>query len=164
MTYPRRHNFTERSHKVLELAHDVAKERGHGGISPVHLALGLLREGDGVAMTALRSHGIVPKTLEHELEEALAGTPVPAEPPAELSMTAGGEDLLTQARAEARALGHRYVGTEHLLLALMRDRDGSPARVLARQGLAFDEARARILWILTADPQNPAPFVAPTAV
>ena len=69
-----------------------------------------------------------------------------------------------QARAEARALGHRYVGTEHLLLALMRDRDGSPARVLARQGLAFDEARARILWILTADPQNPAPFVAPTAV
>ena len=161
MTYPRRSSFTERLHDVLELAHRVASGLGHSAVSPVHLALGLLREGQGVAVTALRYHGVDLAIFKRVLEAAVVANPRAPEPRATLAMTAAGEEVLAQARREAAALNHRYVGTEHLLLALMADPGSPTAEAFAERGLTPSLARARILWILGADPQNPAPFVAP---
>ena len=163
MMYPR-HNSTERSQRVLQIAFRIARKLGHEGVSPVHVALGLLGEGKGVAVTALRFHGVDVETVARELRETLPPSPIPLEPSTEPRLTSDGERLLSQARVEARDLGHPYVGTEHLLLALVRDTAGLPGRALARQGLTLADAKARIVWMLTTDPLNPAPFVSPRAV
>ena len=162
ISYPRPRNFTERSHRVIELASEFAAEQGHEGVTPLHIAIGLIREGQGVAATALQLHGLRLDLLEQELAQAanvrssdeVIGTPLARESAA----------LVDQAAAESRELGHRYVGTEHILLALLRDPGADTGRVLAEHGFSHEMCKARVLYILNGDPANPLPFVPPTAV
>jgi ATP-dependent Clp protease ATP-binding subunit ClpC len=147
MLYNRYPNFTERNYKVLSLAQDIAKVRGDGAIAPLHVALGLLREGQGVAATVLHNHGIALETLEQEFLSAPLGTGQASGLPRELPLSADCERLLAQARTEAEQLRHSYVGTEHLLLALLRE--GSVSLALARHGLTSDTAKADVVVILS---------------
>ena len=155
MVLPKGLNPTERIRKILADAQEHARSHGSSGIEPLHLAVALLREGEGVATTAIRFHGGNPERLVLELEKELlpaAGSPQSAE------LSASSVELLEQAGAESRAMGHAYLGTEHLLLALLRNADAPAARILGQGGFSVDQARARIDWILLGPTQNPPPF------
>jgi ATP-dependent Clp protease ATP-binding subunit ClpC len=163
MPYRRRGNLTERSYRVIELAEKSAAELKHASVGPTHLALGLLREGEGVAATALQFHGINLEALNAALTASLTDS-ARTETTLDPELSADADKALDQAAAEAAELGHSYVGTEHILLAMLRDSDGVAATTLARHGFTFAMARARILWILGATPEKQEPFVAPAAV
>ena len=152
-------NITERSYRVLELATIAATELGHASVTPAHIALGLLREGDGVAATAIKTHGVSVKDVVKEIEASL--TPKPVNQATKPELTSDSEQLIDRAVEEARALGHSYTGTEHFLLALLRDSAGSISQSLAQRGFSHAMARARILWILGGDPHAPQEFVTP---
>lgn len=159
MTYRRPGNFTERSHQVIELAAAFAAECGHSAVSPLHIAVGLLREGQGVAATALQLHGLNLGSLESELAAELSKLPTSSQ--SEMQLSAEAQVLLEKASEASRELEHPYVGTEHFLLALARD-SGGTARLLSRHGFTFEMAKARVLYILNADLAKP--FVPPTGV
>jgi ATP-dependent Clp protease ATP-binding subunit ClpC len=152
-------NITERSYRVLDLATLAARELGHSAVLPAHIALGLLREGEGVAATAIQTHGVVLKDLMKDLESAL--TTQAAGQSTKPELTPDAEQLIDRAVEEARSLGHPYTGTEHLLLALLRDPAASVSQLLANRGFSHAMARARILWILGGDPDAPQEFVTP---
>ena len=147
-----RMNLSERSKKVVELAGTAATRFGESAISDVHLAIGLVTEGEGVAVTAMQFHGISRDRVVEQLLEL-----------AEMSLpqSADVDSLIAGAHAESRAIGHPYVGTEHLLLALLRDERSPIARLFGQYGFTYEMAKARIMWILYGDPQNPAPFSTP---
>jgi ATP-dependent Clp protease ATP-binding subunit ClpC len=147
-------NLTERSRKALELAQSAAR---NDAVSPLHLVLGLIQEGGGVAVTALRFHGVAIEGLVEELTVLAADSAAGRREP-------GIDALLSAAHAESESMDHPYVGTEHLLLALLRDPGSTTARALARHGMTYHDAKARILRILSADPMNPGPFAPPSAV
>ena len=147
-----RMNLSERSKKVVELAGAAATRFGESAITDVHLAIGLLTEGEGVAVTAMQFHGISRDRVVEQLVE-LAQLPS--------SESADVDSLIAGAHAESRAIGHPYVGTEHLLLALLRDEHSPVARLFGQYGFTYEMAKARILWILYADPHHPAPFSTP---
>jgi ATP-dependent Clp protease ATP-binding subunit ClpC len=151
-------NFTERLRDVLKIAGKVAKQAGSDTVTPEHIAVGMLREGEGVGATALRFQGIDRAGLEAEIMQHL---PVREKRSAadDLSYDGRAVQLVEGAVAEAGELGHSYVGTDHLLLALLRDTAGPTAKILGRRGVGFELARARILWMLAGDPQ--APFAPP---
>jgi ATP-dependent Clp protease ATP-binding subunit ClpC len=158
---PKVPNLTERTRRILELAQDAANERGDRSISPLHVALGLIREGEGVATTAMLLHGVVIDRLVRELIEAASAPDVNA---SREHQTSEVDALLNSAHREAVAIGHPYVGTEHLLLALLSERESLVAQAVSRQGMTYHDAKARILWILSGDPNNPEPFVPAAAV
>ena len=156
------YNFTERARRVLDIAFRTAREFRHPVVLPLHVASAVLEEGSGVAMTALRFHGITADDLEPTLTAALekmTGGASVADP------VVGDEiaELLVAAEAEATSLGHRYLGTDHLLLALLRDPTSVLARALEERHCGLNEARARIQWVLTANPMNPEAFAPPPA-
>jgi ATP-dependent Clp protease ATP-binding subunit ClpC len=159
MTIPSRKALTERAYRVFEFAHYLAAQRGDSVVTPLHIALGVLREREGVAMTALFFCGIAPETLELEFTQALSTGLVNVRGENACSAIVDSDELLERARVEARHLHHSYVGTEHLVLALLHDTTGVPAQVLARHGIGFNDALARVLWILDSDPLRPEPFV-----
>jgi ATP-dependent Clp protease ATP-binding subunit ClpC len=161
MTYRRPVNFTERARRVMELASTFAAECRHPVVSPVHIAIGLMREGEGVAATALRFHGLKLDSLERVLTDELSNVPTLSQPESQFS--AESQALLDEAGDESRSIGHPYVGTEHLLLALVRD-SGAVSRLLSGHGMTYEMTKARVLYILNADLENPEPFVSPTAV
>lgn len=143
-------NVTDRTRKVLGIAHDFAAHLGHEAVLPEHIAIGLLREGEGVAVAALLNRNVPIDTLERELEAQLSPSGSLGEEARELSWAPASTRVLEQAGVESRDLGHPYMGTEHLLLALLRDPAGAPARVLARYGLGLDDARTEVVKVLTA--------------
>jgi ATP-dependent Clp protease ATP-binding subunit ClpC len=142
------HNLTERSRKIVALARRAAAARGHSRVSAAHLLLGILEEGEGVAATALGLHGVAVDDLSARAH-ALAESAGPGEPDAEA--------ILAMARSEADEMDQDYVGTEHLLLALTRDRESPVANELARRGVSYQSAQARIAWIVSGGPRDPAP-------
>jgi ATP-dependent Clp protease ATP-binding subunit ClpC len=145
-------NLTERSRALVELARHAAARLGQSRVSAAHLLLGIIHEGEGVAVTALRFHGVALDDLSARVT-TLAESAGASEPDADA--------ILAVARKEADAIGHPYVGTEHLLLALLSDRESPVAKELARRGMSYDDARARVMWILSGDPHHPEAFASP---
>ncbi len=129
-------NFTEKSREALRLAHDAACEMGHGYVGSEHLLLGLIREGTGVAAKALASAGITAEASAQKVKEII-GTAEPLEPNTELSLTPRSKRILELAAMEARRLGHNYIGTEHILMAVIRDGDGVAAQILTSLGVSL---------------------------
>lgn len=152
MAMPRRPFLTSRAHQAFALAHDLADQLGHDAVSPVHLALGVLREGRSVAVCALFNRGVPLDVLDHELEARLPRPGTPRTPSPNRSWSPSDEQLIDQAKLEARELGTEFFGCEHLLLALLRDGTGAPAHVLGRYGVRFDDARDEVLRIYSARP------------
>lgn len=155
MTMPRRPFLTTRAHEVFALAHDLADRRGDGALAPAHLALGVLQEGRGVAVHALHVRGVPLDALARALEAELPAPGVPRTPPGARRWTPEDERVVEQCVHEARELGTEYYGSEHLLLALLRDPAGAPARALARHGVAYEDVRAEVVRVLRPAPAGP---------
>ncbi|MBE7045327.1 MAG: ATP-dependent Clp protease ATP-binding subunit [Ruminococcaceae bacterium] len=127
-------NFTEKARTALGNAHDVACELGQQYVGSEHLLLGLIREGSGVAAKALSEAGVSEESLKKKLEEMIPSTEaLPLE--TELSLTPRSKKILEISAWEARRMGHNYIGTEHMLMAILRDGDGVAAQLLAASGV-----------------------------
>lgn len=151
----RGYNFTERVRKILALAQAEAGRFGHLYVTPEHILLGLVRESQGVASVVLVNLHVDLDAVQQRLEEQIPpGTADGALLP-ELAYTLSAKRVLELAIAEARTFKHSYVGTEHLLLALLRDEGGVPAQILAAYGVGADNAGAETRRLLGAEPERP---------
>jgi ATP-dependent Clp protease ATP-binding subunit ClpA len=148
MLIPRFPHLTARARHVLALANDLADRRGDTDVTPAHVLLGLLQEGQSVAVYALSARGVPLDALAEELTAALPPPGAPRAAPAVRGWTAADEALVMQAAREARELDTPYYGAESLLLALLRDAEGVPTRLLARHGVGFESVQAEVRRVL----------------
>jgi ATP-dependent Clp protease ATP-binding subunit ClpC len=142
------YNFTERVRKVLAMASEEAARLNHEYVGTEHMLLGLIREGDGVAVAVLRSLQVdlaeVRRTIEGLVKRGKTGPPVRRD----LPYTSRAKKVLELAMAEARGLNHAYVGTEHLLLGLLAEEKGIAAQVLSSLGVRLGTARSEAINLL----------------
>ena len=139
------YNFTERVRKVLQMAREEAQRLHHEYVGTEHILLGLIREGEGVAAAVLQSLNVDLDEIQQKIEESVKkGKAAQASGP-DLPYTSRAKKVLELAMSEARELNHSYVGTEHLLLGLLREEKGIAAQVLADVGVNLDAARAETL-------------------
>jgi hypothetical protein len=138
--------FTDRARRAVIQAQDEARKLGHGSVGPEHVLLGLLAVGGGIAAEALESLDISLEETRDGVQE-IAGR-VQDTPAGAILFTPAARQLPEGALREAQRLGYDYVGTEHLLLALLREGDGVTARVLAAQGTDHAQIRERVLDLL----------------
>lgn len=154
--------FTQRARRVLGLAQEEAERLNHNYIGTEHLLLGLMREEGGVAGRVLRDLGLEPRRVE-ELVERLTRASTRTSP-AQLDLSPGTKKVLELAVDEARRMGHHYIGTEHLLLGLVRQQEGVAIDVLKRLGISPEEVRRQTRRVLQESPmqsQNPPEEKAP---
>jgi ATP-dependent Clp protease ATP-binding subunit ClpC len=150
--------FTQRARRVLSLAQEEAERLQHGQIGTEHLLLGLMREEGGVAGRVLRELGLDQRRVEELVvrltdsgSRTSGGT---------LDLSPGTKKVLELAVDEARRMGHHYIGTEHLLLGLVRQQDGVAIDVLRRLGISPEEVRRSTRRVLSESPvqqQTPTP-------
>ncbi|MBE3597176.1 MAG: ATP-dependent Clp protease ATP-binding subunit [Hydrogenibacillus sp.] len=149
--------FTERAQKVLSLAQEEAVRLGHNSIGTEHILLGLIREGEGIAAKALMNLGLSLEKIQEEVETLIGRG---HEKPLNTPYTPRAKKVIELSFDEARKLGHTYVGTEHILLGLIREGEGVAARVLNNLGVSLNKARQQVLQllgnseILSASPQG----------
>ncbi|HZI26690.1 MAG TPA: ATP-dependent Clp protease ATP-binding subunit [Gemmatimonadaceae bacterium] len=149
------YNFTERVRKVLQMAREEAQRLHHEYVGTEHILLGLIREGEGVAAAVLQNLNVDLDEVQQKIEETVKkGKAVTATGP-DLPYTSRAKKVLELAMSEARELNHSYVGTEHLLLGLLREEKGIAAQVLTEAGVNLDAARTETLRLLgTEMPQQ----------
>ncbi|MDE0394388.1 MAG: ATP-dependent Clp protease ATP-binding subunit [Gammaproteobacteria bacterium] len=141
------YNFTDRVRKVLAMARDEAIRLQHDYVGTEHILLGLIREGEGVATAVLTQLNADLDQVHERVEESVKpGQATIAL--GELPYTSRAKKVLEFAMAEARELSHSYVGTEHLLLGLIREEKGIAAQVITSFGISLEEARAETLKVL----------------
>lgn len=138
--------FTERANRVMLLAEDEAKRLNHGYVGTEHLLLGLIREGQGVAARALAEVGINFNQVKSEIERVIGRGEQMIE--GKLGFTPRSKKVLNLAIDEARLLGHNYIGTEHLLLGLIREGEGIAARILKELGVDLEVIRRTVINLL----------------
>lgn len=137
--------FTERAQKVLALAQEEAVRLGHNNIGTEHILLGLVREGEGIAAKALGALNVKADQIQKEVEQ-LIGTGQQVSQT--IHYTPRAKKVIELSMDEARKLGHSYVGTEHILLGLIREGEGVAARVLNNLGVSLNKARQQVLQLL----------------
>ena len=138
--------FTERARKVLTHGQEEAQRLQHNYIGTEHLLLGLIREGDGVAAKVLSSFGVDLEKVRKAVEDRIVrGERVVT---GEVGLTPRAKKVIELAVDEARNLEHPYIGTEHLLLGLLREGEGLGADVLESFGLNLKEVRAKTMQVL----------------
>ncbi|WP_094701832.1 ATP-dependent Clp protease ATP-binding subunit [Brevibacillus laterosporus] len=142
--------FTERAQKVLALALEEAVRLGHKDIGTEHVLLGLIREGEGIAAKALQALGLGLDKIQSEVESLIGRAP---EQPANTTnytpnYTPRAKKVIELSMDEARKLGHTYVGTEHILLGLIREGEGIAARIMNNLGVSLNKARQQVLQLL----------------
>lgn len=147
--------FTQRAQKVLYLAQEEARRLNYPYVGTEHLLLGLIREGEGVAARALNSLGIEADKARSMVEEMVEK--VHGNIPAEMVLTPRAKKVLELAVDEARRMGHNYVGTEHLLLGLIREGEGVAAQVLNSLDVDQGKVRQVILQMLGGSPVQNQP-------
>lgn len=140
--------FTARAIKVLELAQYAAQELQHHYVGTEHLLLGLIQEGEGVAARALLSLEVDLETVRDEVETILGASSSEAKTGSPASYTPRAKRVMELAMMEAQDLGHNYIGTEHILLGLLRENEGIAARVLMRLGADLDLVKEVVLEML----------------
>jgi ATP-dependent Clp protease ATP-binding subunit ClpC len=137
--------FTERAQKVLSLAQEEAVRLGHNNIGTEHILLGLIREGEGIAAKALIALNLGLEKIQDEVESLIGRG---QEQPTNIAYTPRAKKVIELSMDEARKLGHTYVGTEHILLGLIREGEGVAARVLNNLGVSLNKARQQVLQLL----------------
>jgi ATP-dependent Clp protease ATP-binding subunit ClpC len=149
------YNFTERVRKVLQMAREEAQRLHHEYVGTEHILLGLIREGEGVAAAVLQNLNVDLEEVQQKIEETVKkGKAAQATGP-DLPYTSRAKKVLELAMSEARELNHSYVGTEHLLLGLLREEKGIAAQVLTDAGVNLEAARQETLRLLgTEMPQQ----------
>jgi ATP-dependent Clp protease ATP-binding subunit ClpC len=151
------YNFTERVRKVLAMAREEAERLRHEYVGTEHILLGLIREGEGVAAAVLQNLSVDLDEIQQKIEDTVKKGKATAATGPDLPYTSRAKKVLELAMAEARDLTHNYVGTEHLLLGLLREEKGIAAQVLTDAGINLDAARAETLRLLGTDmPQGGA--------
>jgi ATP-dependent Clp protease ATP-binding subunit ClpC len=151
------YNFTERVRKVLAMAREEAARLHHEYVGTEHILLGLIREGEGVAATVLQNLNVNPRALAQRVEEVVRPGRSRVPPAYDLPYTSRAKRVLEESMAERRELQHSYVGTEHLLLALLREEKGIAAQVLVEAGLTLAHARAETLRLLGTEMPEAVP-------
>jgi ATP-dependent Clp protease ATP-binding subunit ClpC len=164
------YNFTDRVRKVLQMAREEAARLHHEYVGTEHILLGLIREGEGVAAAVLQNLNVDLEEISQRIEETVKKGKAAAATGPDLPYTSRAKKVLELAMAEARELNHSYVGTEHLLLGLLREEKGIAAQVLTDAGVSLEASRAETLRLLGSElppPQgtpgtNPPPAAAPS--
>src|SRR5438270_1241118 len=152
------YNFTERVRKVLAMAREEAARLHHEYVGTEHILLGLIREGEGVAAAVLQNLSVDLDEIQQKIEETVKKGKAAAATGPDLPYTSRAKKVLELAMGEARDLSHGYVGTEHVLLGLLREENRIAAQVLTAAGVNLDAANAETLrWIGTEMPQGGAP-------
>jgi ATP-dependent Clp protease ATP-binding subunit ClpA len=138
--------FTDRARRVVVLARQEARLLDHDHVGTEHILLGLLREGEGVAVKALVAVGIDLPDVRQRVE-GLIGRGAQA-PPGHIPFTGPAKHVLELSLREALQFGHNYIGTEHILLGLIREQDGVAAQVLAGVGADAENVRRQVILLL----------------
>jgi ATP-dependent Clp protease ATP-binding subunit ClpC len=141
--------FTDRARKVMALANQEAQRFNHEYIGTEHILLGLVKEGSGVGANVLKNLGVDLRKVRLEVEKLVHSGPDMVTM-GKLPQTPRAKKVIEYAIEEARNLNHNYVGTEHLLLGLLREHDGVAAQVLMNLGLKLEEVREEVLNLLGA--------------
>jgi ATP-dependent Clp protease ATP-binding subunit ClpC len=141
--------FTDRARKVMALANQEAQRFNHEYIGTEHILLGLVKEGSGVGANVLKNLGVDLRKVRLEVEKLVKSGPEMVTM-GKLPQTPRAKRVIEYAIEEARNLNHNYVGTEHLLLGLLREQDGVAAQVLMNLGLKLDDVREEVLNLLGA--------------
>lgn len=139
--------FTERAQKVIIISQQFAQELGHNYVGTEHILLGLLQEGEGVAAKALINLGIGMPQLQGAIIQAVGRGSTQGKL---MGFTPRTKRVFELSFQEARSLGHNYIGTEHLLLSLIRESEGVAAKVLLQLGANLEKAREEVLNILNS--------------
>src|ERR1700728_4001813 len=139
--------FTDRARRVVVLAQEEARMLNHNYIGTEHILLALIREGEGVAAHALESLGISLEGVRQQVEEII-GRGQQAPPSGHIPLTPRTKKVLELSLREALRLGHNYIGTEHILLGLIREGDGVAAQVLVMLGADLNRVRQQVIQLL----------------
>ncbi|MBI4354019.1 MAG: ATP-dependent Clp protease ATP-binding subunit [Candidatus Omnitrophica bacterium] len=148
--------FTERARKVILLAKEEAKRFNHDYIGTEHILLGLIREGEGVAAAVLQKLGLSPEKIRLEVEKLVQSGPSTMVS-GDIPFTPKAKKVIELAMEEARSLGHNYIGTEHLLLGLIREGEGVASQVLVNLGLDLNRVRNEVITLLGSSGPVPTP-------
>ncbi|MGH9022194.1 MAG: Clp protease N-terminal domain-containing protein, partial [Acidimicrobiia bacterium] len=139
--------FTDRARRVVVLAQEEARLLNHNYIGTEHILLGLIREGEGVAAKALESLGISLEVVRAQVEEIIGqGSSTPS---GHIPFTPRAKKVLELSLREALQLGHNYIGTEHILLGLIREGEGVAAQVLVKLGADLSRVRQQVIQLLS---------------
>src|SRR5690242_13479360 len=139
--------FTDRARRVVVLAQEEARMLNHNYIGTEHILLGLIHEGEGVAAKALESLGISLEAVRQQVEEIIGqGQQAPS---GHIPFTPRAKKVLELSLREALQLGHNYIGTEHILLGLIREGEGVAAQVLVKLGADLNRVRQQVLQLLS---------------
>jgi ATP-dependent Clp protease ATP-binding subunit ClpA len=141
--------FTDRARRVVVLAQEEARLLNHNYVGTEHLLLGLIHEGEGVAAKALELLGIRLEVVRAQVEE-IVGRGQRA-PTGHIPFTPRAKTVLVLSLREAKQLGHDYIGTEHILLGLLREGEGVAAHVLVKLGADLSRARRQVIGLLSGD-------------
>jgi ATP-dependent Clp protease ATP-binding subunit ClpC len=145
--------FTDRARRVVVLAQEEARMLNHSYIGTEHILLALLDEGDGVGAKALELLGISLDAVRQQVEEIIGrGQHTPS---GHIPFTPRSKKVLELSLREALQLGHDYIGTEHLLLGLIREGDGVAAQVLVKLGADLNRVREQVIQLISG--QQPQP-------
>ena len=155
------YNFTDRVRKVLQMAREEAARLHHEYVGTEHILLGLIREGEGVAAAVLQNLNVDLDDIQQKIEETVKKGKAAAAAGPDLPYTSRAKKVLELAMTEAREINHSYVGTEHLLLGLLREEKGIAAQVLTDAGVSLEASRAETLRLLGSDMPQPAGGGAP---
>jgi ATP-dependent Clp protease ATP-binding subunit ClpC len=139
--------FTDRARKVMQLANQEALRLNHESLGTEHILLGLVKEGSGVAANVLKNLDVDLRKIRLEVEKLVQSSPEVVTP-RKLPQTPRAKKVIEYSVEEARNLNHTYVGTEHLLLGLLREQEGVAAQVLVNLGLRLEDVREEALNLL----------------
>src|SRR5579885_2073628 len=139
--------FTDRARSVVVLAQEEARLLNHNYIGTEHLLLGLIRESEGIAATALERLGVSLEVVRSRVEEIIGYGG--SSPSGHIPFTPRAKKVLELSLREALQLGHNYIGTEHLLLGLIREGEGVAAQVLVKLGADLNRVRQQVLQLLS---------------
>src|SRR5881296_1553391 len=153
--------FTDRARRVVVLAQEEARMLNHNYIGTEHILLGLIHEGEGVAAKALESLGISLEAVRSQVEEIIGQGQ--AAPTGHIPFTPRAKKVLELSLREALQLGHNYIGTEHILLGLIREGEGVAAQVLQKLGADLSRVRQQVIQLLSGyGPSQEKPSGEPT--
>jgi ATP-dependent Clp protease ATP-binding subunit ClpC len=144
--------FTEKARRVVVLAQEEARMLNHNYIGTEHLLLGLLHEGEGVGAKALESLGVSLEAVRRQVEEIIGQGQ--AAPPPHIPFTPRAKKVLELSLRESKQLGHNYIGTEHILLGVIREGEGVAAQVLQKLGAELGRVREQVVQQLSGFAQS----------
>lgn len=148
--------FTQRAQKVMALSQEEAKRLKHNYVGTEHLLLGLIREGEGVAAKALKNLDADLEAVRQEVEKLVS--PGDEAPLGNVGYTPRVKTVIELSMDEARQMGHSYIGTEHLLLGLVREGEGVAAKILNQVDIGLEKTRAEVMKILGSSEGQPKDF------